>query len=317
MEIDEQVINDLIFKELIKRGYSLDGKTRVWNIADSKLWYITPDQAQDYLDLENSAGYKSSISNPEFELTEKNLPEIEKQIGNVPVNLIDLGCGDGKKAAHIVEHLHKKVPVRYCPIDISGYLVGQAIETFSKLKVEVVDFQYNISDFENLENITPLLIKDKFKRNLFILLGYTLGNFEIHDLLYQIRSAMNKGDVFVAVAGVGSSKWEERAKTAKYDKKTNNFFIHIPLLLGLGKDDVEFSPRFKNSRIEFCYVLKKDKEISFQERKVSFNKGDQIIVAVAYKQNKDDLLNIFNMHFDQVILKVSKDGSTALAICKR
>ena len=39
-------INDLIFKELIKRGYSLEGKTRIWNIADSKLWYLTPEQAQ-------------------------------------------------------------------------------------------------------------------------------------------------------------------------------------------------------------------------------------------------------------------------------
>ena len=44
-------VNDLIFKELIKRGYSLDGKTRIWNIADSKLWYLIPEQAQGYLDL--------------------------------------------------------------------------------------------------------------------------------------------------------------------------------------------------------------------------------------------------------------------------
>ena len=48
-----QKINDLIFKELIKRGYSLEGNTRVWNIADSKLWYLTPEQAQGYLDLDS------------------------------------------------------------------------------------------------------------------------------------------------------------------------------------------------------------------------------------------------------------------------
>ena len=49
-----QKINDLIFRELIKRGYSLEGNTRIWNIADSKLWYLTPEQAQSYLDAENS-----------------------------------------------------------------------------------------------------------------------------------------------------------------------------------------------------------------------------------------------------------------------
>ena len=48
----KQVINDLIFKELIKRGYSLEGNTRVWNIADSKLWYLTPEQSEAFLDIE-------------------------------------------------------------------------------------------------------------------------------------------------------------------------------------------------------------------------------------------------------------------------
>ena len=55
---EDPVINDLIFKELIKRGYSLKGNTRIWNISDSKLWYLKPDQAQAYLDLERSKVYQ-------------------------------------------------------------------------------------------------------------------------------------------------------------------------------------------------------------------------------------------------------------------
>ena len=54
-------INDLIFKELLKRGYSLEGNTRVWNLADSKLWYLTPDQAQAFLDLEQSKDYRKDV----------------------------------------------------------------------------------------------------------------------------------------------------------------------------------------------------------------------------------------------------------------
>ena len=53
-EKQSQKINDLIFRELVKRGYSLEGNTRIWNIADSKLWYLTPEQAQGFLDLEAS-----------------------------------------------------------------------------------------------------------------------------------------------------------------------------------------------------------------------------------------------------------------------
>ena len=55
------IINDLIFRELIKRGYSLEGNTRVWNIADSKLWYLTPEQAQGYLDLEKDEKYQKNV----------------------------------------------------------------------------------------------------------------------------------------------------------------------------------------------------------------------------------------------------------------
>ena len=63
------VINDLIFKELIKRGYSLEGNTRVWNIADSKLWYLTPEQAQAYLEaVEKAPDYKLAMIDTEINL---------------------------------------------------------------------------------------------------------------------------------------------------------------------------------------------------------------------------------------------------------
>lgn len=68
-------INDLIFKELIKRGYSLEGNTRVWNIADSKLWYLTDEQAQGFLDLEKSEDYQKKIIQNEIgrESTRQNI----------------------------------------------------------------------------------------------------------------------------------------------------------------------------------------------------------------------------------------------------
>jgi len=64
-------INDLIFKELLKRGYKLEGKTRVWDVADSKLWYLTPKQAQGFLDLSKTEGYKKSIIEKEVSLIKK------------------------------------------------------------------------------------------------------------------------------------------------------------------------------------------------------------------------------------------------------
>ena len=204
-------VNDLIFKELIKRGYSLEGRTRVWNIADSKLWYLTPEQAQGYLDLDADTSYKKNTGQAQAEnLMKDNIKLILAAIGDSPVNIVDLGCGDGKKAAELFKEIKKKKPslkLRYCPIDISGYMVGKAIDTFSRLDVdEIIEFQYNISDFENLENVTPLLRKGQYKKNLILLLGNTLGNFEVNDLLYSIRSSMAKGDVFLVDTAVNDNR---------------------------------------------------------------------------------------------------------------
>ena len=157
------------------------------------------------------------------------------------------------------------------------------------------------------------------------MLGHTLGNFEINDILYQIRSSMQKGDVFVFVSGVGNEKWkkwaefwEKSAEGSERDKSKsgmNEFFIHIPLQLGLDRKDIEFGARFKNSRIEYYYTIKKEKIIEFQGKKIRFNEGDQIVVAVSYKHETDDLLSILNVYFGEVNLKLSQDGSTAIGIC--
>jgi uncharacterized SAM-dependent methyltransferase len=316
---DLSKINGLIFKELVKRGYSLEGNTRVWNLADSKLWYLTPNQAQAYLDLENSEDYKENVDNAEPELLETCIHQLKSFLEEgESINVVDLGCGDGKKAAKILKGLSNFIKVRYCPIDISAYMVQKAIKTVSELKIEeIVKSQWNISDFDNLVNITPLLRQGNFKRNVILLLGYTLGNFEIHELLHEIRSSMVGTDILVLIDGIGNSKWERRAEECCKDLKTDNFFRNIPRMLGLLDKTLKFGARFVNSRIEFFYDVEKDQKISFRNKKVEFKRGDRIIVAISSKNNKDELKSILNIYFDEARIYISKDQSTALAICRK
>jgi len=316
-ESENPQINDLIFKELIKRGYSLEGNTRIFNIADSKLWYLKSEQAQAYLDLENSEEYKSQVIQKEIDLINNNVNEIFKKVGSDNINIIDIGCGDGKKAVIFTEHIKGKVKIRYCPIDISGYMVEKALEKVRKADIgEVVEFQWNISDFENIENISILLRQGDFKKNLILLLGNTLGNFEINELLYQIRNSMKGGDYLLIGNGLDNRNPEEILKSYESDK-VNDFLIHIPLQLGLSKDDIKFGTRFAHSRVELYYTILNSKTIKFQDKKVVFNKGDQILVSVSYKYNKEDFETFLKLYFDEVMVKVSEDGSYALALCKK
>ena len=316
-EKQSQPINDLIFRELIKRGYSLEGNTRIWNIADSKLWYLTPEQAQGFLDLEASADYQKDVIQKEIDLVNNNIGEILDKVGEDNLNIIDLGCGDGKKAVIFTEHFKGKVKLRYCPVDISGYMVEKAMARIRKADIgEVVDFQWNISDFENIENISLLLRQGEFKKNLILLLGNTLGNFEINELLYEIRSSMKGGDFLLIGNGLDNRNPEDILKSYRA-KEVNDFLIHIPLQLGLLREDVEIGTRFANSRVELYYTLQNEKTIKFQGKEVKFNKGDQIVVSTSYKYNKEDFIGFLNLYFDDVMAKVSEDGSYALALCKK
>lgn len=317
-----QKISPLTFRELVKRGYSLEGNTRIWNIADSKLWYLTPEQAQGYLDLDHDSSYKQHTGQGQAEqLIRESIEEIAKRIKATSINVVDLGCGDGTKAAYFVNELRKikkNLKVRYCPIDISSYMVSKATETFSKAhKDEVVRFQYNISDFENLENITPLLRNSEFKTSIFLLMGNTLGNFEIHELLYTIRVSMGPSDIFVVDTAIDDHKQEARAAAYQSSALWKNWLIHIPLQIGLEKSDVQLGARFRNTRIEVYFTLLHDKEVTFQNKSIEFHKGDQIIILVAYKHGKEDLKSYLNMHFGNVKFNFSGDNSKVLAVCSR
>lgn len=310
-------INDLIFKELIKRGYALEGNTRIWNIADSKLWYLKPGQAQSYLDLENSKDYKINVTKREIGLINNQMQTIISKLSGEYINIVDLGCGDGKKAVLFIDKLKGKVKIRYCPIDISDYMVNKALSKIRKTDVEeIIKFQWNISDFENIENVSNLLRYGDFKKNFFLLLGNTLGNFEINELLYEIRSSMKGDDYLLIGNGLDNRKHEEILKA--YDNKIfHDFMYGVVSQLGIEKNQIKCGARFANSRVETYVTILEDIKIKFLDKKITFNKGDQIVIIVSYKYSKKDLLTFLNLYFDEVEVSTTEDESYALALCKK
>ncbi|MBS3065607.1 L-histidine N(alpha)-methyltransferase [Candidatus Pacearchaeota archaeon] len=309
--------NDLIFKELIKRGYSLEGRTRVWDIADSKLWYLTPEQAQGFLDLESDKNYQINIIQKEVDLINANMESIIKKLGKNPLNMIDIGCGDGKKAVIFIKNLKGRLSLRYCPVDISDYMVEKALENIRGINVsEIVESQYNISDFDNLGNIVNLLSKGKYKNNLFLLLGNTLGNFEINELMYEIRSSMKPGDYLLIGNGLDNRNVDEIVKSYN-NENMHKFLIRTLTQIGFDPLELEFGVRFANSRVEMYYTIKKNKVIYFQGKSIRFNKGDQIVVAVSYKYESDEFRSFMQIYFDDVNFYISDDDAYALVLCRK
>lgn len=312
-------IHPLIFRELLKRGYSVEGAARVWNIADSKLEYITLQQAKTYLAITTAEDYLLPMPSTEAVLVRTHLSSIIPHLPSDSLTIIDLGCGNGAKAAFIISKLLDRTRVRYFPVDISGYMVETAIKNVTHLKnAEVVDVGWNISDFENLQNISRLFDKSLFKHNLFLLLGNTLSNFDIHELLYEIKESMHPGDFIL----LGNSLYppvsaEEIIKPYQSNANYKRFFSFMPLQLGLVPEDISFDVRFRNSRIEFFFTLRHDVTVSFNTKTVTFFKGDQIIAGIFYRYPQKEFLQYLSMYFKKTTPYISDDGRYILALCQK
>lgn len=310
-------INDLVFGELFKRGFELEGSTRVWSVEDSKLWYLTSRQAKGFLNASMQGKYKKSVFDKEVKLIKKHLREISSFIPENSCNIVDLGCGDGKKAALFIKEMSKNKKLRYCPIDISSYMVSKAAGTINEMNcAELLEFKWNISDFENLENITPLFREKGFEKHLMVLTGNTMGNFDCEDILSWVKNSMKKGDVLVIGNGLVGENKNKNAFDYK-NRGLNEFLSETIRQIGLKKDDVEFNTRFNKKRVELFYTLKKDKTIRHAGKKVEFRKGDLIITGISYKYSKKELRKILLGFFSFVKIYSDEKNSYALAVCKK
>ncbi|MBW2996503.1 L-histidine N(alpha)-methyltransferase [Candidatus Woesearchaeota archaeon] len=309
-------INDLIFRELIKRGFKKTAKGRQWHLADSKLWYLTPEQAQGYLDLEQSPEYKEGLIQAEIDLIETNLDTILSQLPEQKYNLVDLGCGNGEKAAMFIEKLEKKLGVRYCPVDISSYMVSKALKTMNKLDIDcVVECKENISDFENLTNVMPAFRRGGYEGSLILLLGNTIGNFDREDILEGIYQSMYPNDFLLIGTELRNGK-KSKDIIKEYDSElVNNFLIHLPKHLDLTEKDVRLEVEFNKDRVDLFYKLKRDKTIAHLGKSIEFKTGDKILAAISYKYTQNELSKLLEKRFDTIIYS-NKDKNYALALCK-
>jgi uncharacterized SAM-dependent methyltransferase len=311
-------INDLIFNQFLLRSYTLEGKTRVWNIADSKLWYLTPDQAQGFLDLENDEAYKTSIIDKEVGLIRKHLPEFKSKLTAQNYNLIDLGCGDGKKASILHDDFSSFLSLRYCPIDISSYMVTKATQTIisSLSSGKILNSQWNISDFENLVNVIPLFRGDGFDNHFMMLLGNTMSNFEPDDILHGIRNSMQKGD-FLLIGNAIQREQDQIQWIESYkNNKINEWLVQVLVKIGLKPDELVYDVRYINNRIEEIYILQKNVEIEHLGKTLEFQKGDVIIVATSYKYTESQLKSNIQKFFGSVEIFTDESQTFALALCQ-
>jgi uncharacterized SAM-dependent methyltransferase len=317
MKENKVKLKEIIFKELIKRGYSINKKNRVWNVSDSKLWYLTEEQAREMIELENSKNYADENKKEKMFLAE-NIEEIKKEIGCEGINFIDIGCEGGEEAFSILEKLDSNSPFRYCPIDLNQYLVKKASNNFvRKFPKGKLFIPHQNSDLDDIvKNIESLKV-GRYKKNVIFISTNLFTNLEANEILYLLRINMNVEDLLILSSPIQEKHWIKRAKRYTTGSLTDKMAFHVLSYLGIKRDDVKFGSRFINNRTELFYTFKKDVKLKQDDREIVFNKGDEIVVVVAYKHKKEDLLTYLHMNFKYVTTSTSKDKLYILALCKK
>lgn len=312
-----QHINETIFRELMKRGYSLKKGTRVWDISDSKLWYLTPALAKGFLKLKRYNPYRKSVVEREIQLIREHAASITAMLHAKQFNLIDLGCGSGRKAESFINSLPAHVKLRYCPVDISSFYLRQATERVRTLRSKkVIAVKSFTSDFKDLHEIAALLRSSRYPHNLILLLGETISHYEINDFLFQLSRNMFKGDFIVIGNGIRHGK--RLVALDKYRAPLfNEWFIHILKALGFEESEVKYDARFSNSRVEGFYHVLAEKTIQHRGKKVHFRKDDEIVVAIQYKYFPQELEKFCKLYFTDVHLIPDSTKDYCLILCKK
>lgn len=312
------IVNDIIFRELIKRGYSFEGNNKVWNIADSKLWYSTPEQSKAFLDLEKKDMKQKMFASKEIALINEKFGEISGGITGKKVNIVDLGCGNGEKAMVFLKHAQKKSCVRYYPIDASEFMIEKALENVSKTKkIHIIKSKNNVFDFFDFGDIANSIREKDFRTNYLLLLGGNLENSDVHELLHEIRTGMKDGDYLLIGNKLSHPNVTKMIQYYNRSKPIDELLFKTLEQLGFKREELDYGARFRGNRIEMLYTIKNDKTISSKGKTIDFNAGDKIIVTFSYKYTDDSLKEVLMMYFDDVELHTSKDGIFALALCKK
>ncbi len=193
-------------------------------------------------------------------------------------------------------------------------MVLTAEKTINEMNLEnVFGSKWNISDFENLSNIMPLYRENEFENHIILLLGNTIGNFEIGSMLNRIKDSMINGDLLI----IGNALSGKSDVCNPYmNEFINSFLIEVIKQIGLRPSDVEYRVEFDGFCVEMSYVLKKDRIINHLGQTIDFNKGDKIITSLSYKYDLNDFIENLSRLFSFVRVYTDSERSYCLGVCK-
>jgi uncharacterized SAM-dependent methyltransferase len=275
------------------------------------------DGAQNWLNyLQNSLKEEDSIFKREQSLLNFRINNLFRDIDpRKPINIIDIGCGDGKAIFPIADYLAKKeISFRYVPIDISQNLINVAEQNFRQAFPNI-PFKTFLLNLENsiFSNVVYEL-KEGIYDNLLCFLGNTLGNFrDCSRVLLNFRDAMTDKDKLLIGNGlinmnrvektmrsydpqVEQTQNADRTVEYYYYESVRNLVTHTAYKLGFNPENSVYKVFWNESKntIIFQLNLSSDVTVKFDSREYLFRNGEKITIGRSGKFTEPSLIETMN-----------------------
>lgn len=232
----------------------------------------------------------------EFEIFEKYKSQILEfcSLGE-PLEIIDLGAGNGLKAMVLLKFFMRRISVKYTPVDFSESSV-RSLEGILKEKFPTLEVEGIFSDYSHALKI---IHENKQMKKMVLMLGSNIGNFSVKEavkFLREIREALSKDDLLMIGFDlkkdpnvIRSAYDDSRGITAEFNL---NVLKRINTELGSRFDISNFmfyptyDPRTGKVKSHLLSKIKQDVYIEKLEQSFTFDKWEAIRTECS---NKFDL----------------------------
>ncbi|NQU78280.1 L-histidine N(alpha)-methyltransferase [Candidatus Woesearchaeota archaeon] len=268
-------------------------KDNKWYLNDSKLCYLTDEQAKDYLALTGSKEYSAGMHDAETMLISNNIDMIVSGI-HEKAKLFDLGCGDALKTIDILKHARKRgKDLDFYLVDINQIILKTAMTNSRQAGFNPRGFQSDFCRFEYLVKVT------RPAPQTVVYLGANYVNKD-PSILANIRRGMQSGDLIYFSAQNGDGDIERILK--QYDNLSmRNWLFHTVKKLGFRPDDVQYFVGFNHdtSDIEMKFRIC---DLPEKSRCLGFDVGDELVVATSRKPTLDQFRRTAEEYFSGQVL---------------
>lgn len=281
--------------------------------------YLGESGVRNWLNLDSFKGFP--IARQLTDLLRQSLPSLVDYFPR-DLSLVSIGVGRGEKEKLVLEALLRSGSSKYYAIDISSWMIDEALKTVADLKVDKVGLVALLEDL-------PLLRQYWNPPVLLCLLGNTFCNFDPDYILAIIWGQLEDSDLLLLDCHLlpeqeeGEVSGREQIERIYRTEPNMRFNINPLVQRGFDTDNCVFHLELRPVETDMGTVYRTNKQlqvlknaaISCGKEKVTLSSGDVIQLGFTYKYTRQQVEDYLRRNgFEKLQSFASSDGENLLIL---